>query len=91
MSGSFLDNLDFAQKAMEIQKGVLCSDNFLIHKRPEIAGYFQMEQDASLQTEYFKNCFRFGTYYGLKVADSAIGFYANDEGINMTEEPVGRK
>ena len=93
LSGSFLDNLDFAQKAMEIQKGVLCSDNFLIHKRPEIAGYFQMEQDASLQTEYFKNCFRFGTYYGLKVADSAIGFYANDEGIhiNMTEEPVGRK
>ena len=52
-----------------------------------------MEQDASLQTEYFKNCFRFGTYYGLKVADTAIGFYANDEGIhiNMTEEPVGRK
>ena len=93
LSGSFLDNLDFAQKAMEIQKGVLCSDNFLIHKRPEIAGYFQMEQDASLQTEYFKNCFRFGTYYGLKVADTAIGFYANDEGIhiNMTEEPVGRK
>ncbi len=91
MSGSFLDNLDFAQKAMEIQKGVLCSDNFLIHKRPEIAGYFQMEQDASLQTEYFKNCFRFGTYYGLKVADTAIGFYANDEGIhiNMTEEPGG--
>lgn len=91
LSGSFLDNLDFAQKAMEIQKGVLCSDNFLIHKRPEIAGYFQMEQDASLQTEYFKNCFRFGTYYGLKVADTAIGFYANDEGIhiNMTEEPGG--
>ncbi len=28
LSGSFLDNLDFAQKAMEIQKGVLCSDNF---------------------------------------------------------------
>ena len=39
-----------------------------------------------LQTEYFKNCFRFGTYYGLKVADTSIGFHANEEGlhINMT-------
>lgn len=89
LSGSFLDNPDFAQKAMEIQKGVLCSDDFLNHKRPEIAGYFQMEQDVSLQTEYFKNCFRFGTYYGLKVADTSIGFSANDEGIhiNMTGKP----
>ena len=89
LSGSFLDNMDFAQKAMEIQKGVLCSDDFLNHKRPEIAGYFQMEQDVSLQTEYFKNCFRFGTYYGLKVADTSIGFSANDKGIhiNMTGKP----
>ena len=62
LSGSFLDNLDFAEKAMEVQKGVLCSDDFLIHKRPEIAGYFAMEQDAMLQTEYFKNCFHFNTY-----------------------------
>ena len=86
LSGSFLDNIDFAEKAMEIQKGLLCSDDFLIHKRPEIAGYFAVEQDTMLQTEYFKNCFRFGTYYGLKVADTSIGFHANEEGlhINMT-------
>ena len=86
LSGSFSDNLEFAEKAMEIQKGVLCSDDFLIHKRPEIAGYFAMEQDTMLQAEYFKNCFHFGTYYGLKVADTSIGFYANEEGlhINMT-------
>ena len=86
LSGSFLENLDFAEKAMEIQKGLLCSDDFLIHKRPEIAGYFAMEQDAALQTEYFKNCFHFGTYYGLNVADTSIGFHADDEGlhINMT-------
>ena len=89
LSGSFLDNLDFAEKAMEIQKGVLCSDVFLIHKRPEIAGYFAIEPDASLQTEYFKNCFHFGTYYALKVADTSIGFHANEEGlhINMTGKP----
>ena len=86
LSGSFLDNIDFAEKAMEIQKGLLCSADFLIHKRPEIAGYFAVEQDTMLQTEYFKNCFRFGTYYGLEVADTSIGFHANEEGlhINMT-------
>ena len=86
LSGSFLENLDFAEKAMEIQKGLLCSDHFLIHKRPEIAGYFAMEQDAALQTEYFKNCFHSGTYYGLEVAGASIGFHADDEGlhVNMT-------
>lgn len=89
MSGSFLDNLDFAKKAMEVQKGVLCSDNFLIHKRPEIAGYFAIEPDTSLQTEYFKNCFHFNTYYGYEAAGIPVGFYANEEGIhiNMTGKP----
>ena len=89
LSGSFLENLSFAEKAMEIQKGVLCSDHFLIHKRPEIAGYFAMEPDTRLQTEYFKNCFRFGTYYGFNVAGTAIGFHADEEGlhINMSGKP----
>ena len=89
LSGSFSDNLSFAEKAMEIQKGVLCSDHFLIHKRPEIAGYFAMEQDTRLQTEYFKNCFHFGTYYGFSVAGTPIGFHANEEGlhINMSGKP----
>ena len=89
LSGSFLDNLDFAEKAMEVQKGVLCSDDFLIHKRPEIAGYFAMEQDAMLQTEYFKNCFHFNTYYGYEAAGIPVGFYANEDGIhiNMTGKP----
>ncbi|MDE6815881.1 MAG: helicase SNF2, partial [Lachnospiraceae bacterium] len=74
---------------MEVQKGVLCSDDFLIHKRPEIAGYFAMEQDAMLQTEYFKNCFHFNTYYGYEAAGIPVGFYANEEGIhiNMTGKP----
>ena len=30
---ALLENLDFAEKAMEIQKGLLCSDDFLIHKK----------------------------------------------------------
>ena len=38
LSGSFSDKTeDFT----ELQKGILCFDNHLIHKRPEIAGYFQ--------------------------------------------------
>ncbi len=88
LSGSFLENLDFAEKAMEIQKELLCADDFLIHKRPEIAGYFAMEQDTVLQTEYFKNCFRFGIYYELEVSGTSIGFHASDNGlhINMTEK-----
>ena len=89
LSGSFLDNPDFAEKTMEVQKGILCSDSFLIHKRPEIAGYFAMETDTRLQTEYFKNCFHFNIYYGYEAAGIPVGFYANEEGIhfNMSGKP----
>ena len=89
LSGSFLDNPDFAEKTMEVQKGILCSDSFLIHKRPEIAGYFAMEKDTRLQTEYFKNCFHFNIYYGYEAAGIPVGFYANEEGIhfNMSGKP----
>jgi len=89
LSGSFLQNLQSAQGSMELQKGILCSDEFLIHKRPEIAGYFAMEQDTRLQTEYFKNSFPFGTYYALDVAGTSVGFHANEEGlhINMSGKP----
>ncbi len=83
MSGSFLDNPDFAEKTMEVQKGILCSDSFLIHKRPEIAGYFAMETDTRLQTEYFKNSFHFGIYYALNVAGTSVGFHANEEGLHI--------
>lgn len=45
-----------------------------------------MEQDTRLQTEYFRNCFPFGTYYALDVAGTSVGFHAGEEGlyINMT-------
>ena len=86
LSGSFLDNLHFAEKAVEMQKGVLCSDAFLIHKRPEIAGYFAMEQDTKLQTEYFKNSFRIGMTYVLGVGDSTVEFHAEENGIYMKDK-----
>lgn len=48
-----------------------------------------MEPDAALQTEYFKNSFRFGTYYALNVAETSVGFHADEEGIhiNMSGRP----
>lgn len=48
LSGSFFDNEQTEADFQELQKGILCFDNYLIHKRPEIAGYFQSEQDAVL-------------------------------------------
>ncbi len=71
------------EKRQELQKGVLCADDFLTHKRPEIAGYFAVEPDANLQTEYFKNCFRFGVYYALDVQGVQVGFHADENGIYM--------
>ena len=85
LSGSFLDHLYFAEKVAEIQKGVLCSDAFLIHKRPEIAGYFAVEQDTKLQTEYFKNSFRMGMAYVLGVGGSTVEFHAEEDGIYMRD------
>ncbi|MEZ3504481.1 MAG: hypothetical protein K1W25_13685 [Lachnospiraceae bacterium] len=70
---------------MELQKGVLCSDAFLIHKRPEIAGYFAMEQDAGLQTEYFKSSFYIGLTYILGVGDSTVEFHAEENGVYMKD------
>jgi hypothetical protein len=55
LSGSFFENLQAAENFVELQKGILCFDSYLIHKRPEIAGYVQSEQDRVLQTEYLKN------------------------------------
>ena len=87
LSGSFDNDQAVPNEDVTgLRKGILCSDEFLIHKRPEIAGYFAMEQDTRLQTEYFRNCFPFGTYYALDVAGTSVGFHAGEEGlyINMT-------
>lgn len=80
LSGSFSDKTeDFT----EFQKGILCLDNHLIHKRPEIAGYFQSEQDAVLQTEYLKNSFRMEEFTELYIGDVRAGYRADEEGITM--------
>ncbi len=83
LSGSFIDNLRAADNYMDIQKGILCSDAFLIHKRPEIAGYFQMEQDTRLQTEYLKNSFRMGEFTELDIGEIRAGYRADEDGLTM--------
>ena len=83
LSGSFLDNLEFAEKAVEIQKGILCSDDFLIHKRPEIAGYFAMEQDTRMQTEYLKNSFRMEEFTEFDIGEMRAGYRADEDGLTM--------
>ena len=67
LSGSFLDKEQTEADFQELQKGILCFDNYLIHKRLEIAGYFQSEQDAVLQTEYLKNSFRMEEFTELYI------------------------
>ena len=42
LSGSFFPKLSETEQGEDLQRGILCSDEFLKHKRPEIAGYFQM-------------------------------------------------
>ena len=80
LSGSFSDKTeDFT----ELQKGILCFDNYLIHKRPEIAGYFQSEQDAVLQTEYLKNSFRMEEFTELYIGDVRAGYHADEDGLTM--------
>lgn len=80
LSGSFSDKTeDFT----EFQKGILCLDNHLIHKRPEIAGYFQSEQDAVLQTEYLKKSFRMEEFTELYIGDVRAGYRADEDGLTM--------
>ena len=83
LSGSFLQNLQFAGDSMELQKGILCADTFLIHKRPEIAGYFAMEQDTRLQTEYLKNSFHMEEYTELDIGEVRAGYCADEDGLTM--------
>ena len=82
-SGSFLENLNSADEAMQIQKGILCSDRFLKHKRPEIAGYFAMEKDTELQTEYLKNSFRMEKFTELDIGEVRAGYRADEDGLTM--------
>ena len=83
LSGSFLQDLQSAEDGMEIQKGILCHDGFLNHKRTEIAGYFAMEQDARLQADYLKNSFRMKEYTEFDIGVTRAGYLADEDGLTM--------
>lgn len=82
LSGSFLDNAQ-EEAFTDLKKGILCFDKHLIHKRPEIAGYFQIEQDARLQTDYLKNSFRMEEFTELYIGETRAGYRADEDGLTM--------
>ena len=82
LSGSFLDNAQ-EEDFTNLKKGILCFNKHLIHKRPEIAGYFQMEQDARLQTDYLKNSFRMEEFTELYIGETRAGYRADEDGLTM--------
>lgn len=82
LSGSFLDNAQ-EEDFTDLKKGILCFDKHLIHKRPEIAGYFQIEQDARLQTDYLKNSFRMEEFTELYIGETRAGYRADEDGLTM--------
>ena len=83
MSGSFCRIYSLQGTAWSFRKEVLCADTFLIHKRPEIAGYFAMEQDTRLQTEYLKNSFHMEEYTELDIGEVRAGYCADEDGLTM--------
>lgn len=82
LSGSFLDNAQ-EEDFTDLKKGILCFDKHFVHKRPEIAGYFQMEQDARLQTDYLKNSFRMEEFTELYIGETRAGYRADEDGLTM--------
>ena len=66
-----------------MQRGLLCSDKFLKHKRPEIAGYFQIESDTKIQTDYLKNSFNMEEYTEFNIGGMRGGYRADEDGITL--------
>ena len=73
----------FTEDLRELQKGLLCSDEFLIHKRPEVAGYFQTEPNSILQSEYLKNSYRMNEFTELNIGEVRGGYRADEDGITL--------
>ena len=83
LSGSFFPKLSETEQGKDLQRGILCSDEFLKHKRPEIAGYFQIEQDAKIQADYLRNSFRMEEYTEFNIGEMRGGYRADEDGITL--------
>ena len=83
LSGSFFPKLSETEQGEDLQRGILCSDEFLKHKRLEIAGYFQIEQDAKIQADYLRNSFRMEEYTEFNIGEMRGGYRADEDGITL--------
>ena len=83
LSGSFFPSLSETEQGEDLQRGLLCSDEFLKHKRPEIAGYFQIESDTKIQTDYLKNSFNMEEYTEFNIGGMRGGYRADEDGITL--------
>lgn len=83
LSEFFYDNEQHLDESADIYKMILCQDNFLRHKRKEIAGYFTAEIDEQKQTAYLKNCFHMNEFSELLINGERLGYLAKEEEITF--------
>lgn len=69
----------------DYERGILRYDKFLIHKRPEIAGYLLTELDEAKQRDYLKRCYKLEEYteFYIGIKKQRAGYRADTDGITM--------
>ncbi len=66
-----------------LEQGILQFDEFMIHKCPDIAGYFLFEKDKKKQTEYVKNSYKHEKYTEFHVGVERVGYRADENGLTL--------
>ncbi|MDE7425919.1 MAG: DUF3849 domain-containing protein [Lachnospiraceae bacterium] len=66
-----------------LEQGILQFDEFMVHKCPDIAGYFLFESDREKQTEYIKNSYRNEEYTEFHVGMERVGYKAEEKGLTL--------
>ncbi|MCI8409125.1 MAG: DUF3849 domain-containing protein [Lachnospiraceae bacterium] len=66
-----------------LEQGILQFDEFMIHKCPDIAGYFLFEKDREKQTEYVKNSYKHEEYTEFHVGVERVGYRADENGLTL--------
>ncbi len=82
-NGELLSLPGFFDGGMGIQKEILRHDGFRLHKRTEVAGYFAMEQDVWMQTDYLKNSFCMEQFTEFDIGGIRVGYCADEGGLVM--------
>lgn len=67
----------------ELEHGILQFDDFMKHKRREVAGYLAIEPDADKQTEYVKNSYKHKEYAEFYVGKERAGYYGEEDGLTI--------